>query len=110
MPNNHILSKSDFKGTTKTMGRMFSFGWFPYVTLKYDDGEVVGEVYSVDEHTLQRLDYLEGYRDDDSSFYHRSLISTEYGDAWIYHIEYRDDKGHSYVEGGDWCEFNRQPA
>lgn len=58
-------------------------GAFPAVSLEPRQ-QVVVEVYDVEDMCI--LDGLEGY----PNFYNRSVISTKYGDAWIYHMKDED--------------------
>lgn len=104
--NNVLLHSATFIGNATCNGTMYSFGHFPYVCLSEQDKLVYGEVYEVDEDTLARLDRLEGHNEDnkESSFYDRTLVHTSIGDAFIYHIEYRDNTKGLKVESGDWNE------
>lgn len=59
--NNCLLEDSTFVNEGATAGAEFTMydGGFPYVTTG-GDGIIYGEVWEVDEHTLRRLDQLEG--------------------------------------------------
>lgn len=59
---------------------------FPSLTLEPYHGVLI-EVYEVEN--LSPLDRLEGY----PSFYNRSVIDTQYGQAWIYHMDEDDLNG-----------------
>jgi len=52
---------------------------FPYA-IKQDGATIIGEVYELDEGGLYHLDMLEGY----PHHYQREMITTKYGEAWIY--------------------------
>jgi gamma-glutamylcyclotransferase (GGCT)/AIG2-like uncharacterized protein YtfP len=81
---------------------MYSLGAFPAIV--GGSGAVVVEVYDVDDNTLRMLDGLEGF----PHFYNRSQVSTEYGEAWVYHFN-EDWSGranyHHKVESGDWRDY-----
>lgn len=69
--------------------RMYSNGAFPIVT-KGDDpsrvSHIVGEVYSVDEDTLDALDALEGHPE----WYCREKVETPWKKAWVYLMPHSD--------------------
>ena len=93
--NHYILNNSEFLFKATTLDRhyeMVDLGSFPAVV---KDGEsfnrerysIDGEVYSVDDRTLQSIDYLEG----NGSFYNREEvfvrpdnIELQTQSAWIY--------------------------
>lgn len=58
---------------------MYSYGAFPTITLG-TEGQVHGEVYEIER--IEPLDRLEGF----PTFYFRSLVQTEFGEAYIYHM------------------------
>ena len=45
---------------------------FPFAIKSYADVEIFGEVYEIDNNTLERLDYLEGY----PTLYYRETIEV----------------------------------
>jgi len=66
---------------------MADLGAFPAVTAgeKY----ISGEVWEVDDDTLEHLDAIEGY----PNFYNRKQVDTTQGRAWMYYIaDVRDFK------------------
>jgi gamma-glutamylcyclotransferase (GGCT)/AIG2-like uncharacterized protein YtfP len=68
--------------------KMYDMGSFPAVA--FDDGglPVVGELYAVDDATLDLVDVLEGYPD----HYNRKKVYLEVGvKAWIYFYENPDE-------------------
>lgn len=71
--NSYILRNSIFVGTFKTDPKynLHDLGPFPAVV---PDGNVsvIGEVYLVDNDTMEKLDFLEGYPD----FYDKELTSV----------------------------------
>lgn len=79
--NHHFLDSSMYSGRFIIGGwDMFSIpgGGFPYIVK--GDGNIVVEVYTVDDNTMRNLDGLEGY----PRFYDREEIHTPAGPAWIY--------------------------
>jgi len=84
--NNIILSDSNkIKDTiTKNKYEMISLGSFPAVLKEKQVAHISGEVYEVDEYTLEDLDILEG----NGSFYKRELINVKgvSGKVWIYFL------------------------
>lgn len=88
------------KGVTCTPYDMYSLGGFPAIVHGGIKGVVV-EVYRVDQHTMDRLDGLEGY----PSFYDREevevvLESGEEVTAWIYYMHTAPND--HIVTGNDW--------
>lgn len=76
-------------------------GYFP-CAVKTDDGidrSIVGEVYVVDNATLDALDGLEGHPD----WYCREKVNTPWKSAWIYYMPDRGVEGASdFIESGIW--------
>jgi|WetSurSiteA1Bulk_404760.scaffolds.fasta_scaffold175071_2 gamma-glutamylcyclotransferase (GGCT)/AIG2-like uncharacterized protein YtfP len=107
MGNNALLRNCTCLGKAKTPPNflMIDLGWFPGI-VRSDSGMAIhGEVYEVDDVILQRLNNLEGYRPTDpgNGLYDRDIVSTEYGDAFVY--IYNDHYGRSIknpVPDGDW--------
>lgn len=86
---NHILlSEANYIGsrlTSEEIYHMISFGAFPGVIKNSETGEasaIYGELYEVDNSTLERLDRLES----NGSFYKRELVQLreESEPAWMY--------------------------
>lgn len=76
--NNHLLIKSEFIGEarTKESYALFQSGIPFCVPKNFTDAEcfpVTGELWGVDDHTLNCLDSLEGHPD----FYTRQLITVQ---------------------------------
>lgn len=87
--------------------QMYSLGGFPGV-VKDDSSLIYGEVYSIDNKTLEGCDYLEGYRADkpDNSMYIRTTVDC-FDDnqrpikAYMY-IWNGPVDGLSKVDNGEW--------
>jgi len=92
--NNSLLSDGELLGNhlTEPCYTMYDLGLFPAITLDGDTA-IHGEVWSVPN--LELTDYLEGY----PTFYNRTLIPTEYGDAWVYYLS---SANYEVIESGIW--------
>ena len=84
--NHHILKDAEFLGsgeTTESVFTMYHLGGFPGVVLG-GNSDIKGELYSVDEATLQHCDWLEGH----PNFYKRLPVEVKVGSefitAWMY--------------------------
>lgn len=103
--NNGLLRSSMLVGDAAVYGVLYSLGGFP--GLRLDDLAptwVQGEVWTVDDETLERLDRLEGVS---HGFYRRVRVSVELlagtsAEAWVYEINERHIRGCSRVASGDW--------
>lgn len=72
---------------------MLDLGSFPGVTKK-GDKHIQGEVWEVDETTMNELDMIEGYPE----FYKREKTETSQGRAWMYYLESDNYQSLSYPE------------
>ena len=63
---------------------MSDLGAFPGVFLN-GKFHIEGEVWEVDDETMDQLDAIEGYPD----FYTRKMVPTEHGIAWMYYLSER---------------------
>ena len=106
--NHRLLEESTLIGTTRSPQgfNMVDLGAFPGVLVdeKITEGTVIGEVYEVDETTMRRLDGLEGYNRDypERGMYDKKLITTEFGEAFIYTYNSHFSGSTKFVENGDW--------
>ena len=106
MGNHDILANSKLLGATNSPRRflMVDLGYFPGVIEDDFMGDsVIGEVYEVDDVTLNRLNRLEGYNEilPSGGMYDRKEIDTEFGKALIY-IYNHSHSASRLVEKGDW--------
>lgn len=100
--NHRLLENSEFIGTDRIPNwEMYSYGGFPFIAPSSTSDTILIEVYDVTEDEFASLDMLEGY----PSFYNRKQVSTEYGDAWIYFIDYEDTNDFTPVPNGDWKAY-----
>lgn len=82
--NNVLLENQEYVGDGIVRGfDMLSFGAFPAI-VPNNDGIIHGELYSVDDVALHRMDRLES----NGSFYQRELKNVEIDgtveEAWVY--------------------------
>jgi gamma-glutamylcyclotransferase (GGCT)/AIG2-like uncharacterized protein YtfP len=91
--NNVLLTGSNLLGSTiiKSPYFLIDLGPYPAAIPGPDVYNIIGEVYEIDEQTLRRCDRLEGY----PSFYTRSIVDTEFGDAWMYHFSKPYERAHN---------------
>jgi len=84
--NHRLLAQSKFLGRCYIEGkfRLLSLGGYPglVASSKVSDGRIVGEVYQVNEDTLQTLDWLEGH----PRYYERQKVATQFKNAWAYFL------------------------
>lgn len=108
--NHFLLETSEFVGKASTEPRfklLSAYGnAFPY--LAPGDKSIIGEVFSVDDLTLQQLDRLEGYREGSkNNHYNRELIPVTVGgevmDALVYTPNDLEMLSHlKEFEGNEW--------
>lgn len=99
--NHPALASAEFLGTHVVEGgyKMYNMGYFPGVVRDADSTDSLhGEVYLVDEPTLQHLDFIEGH----PNFYERTKISTPWKRAWVYLLRPEDVEGQPVIPLGDW--------
>ncbi|EGU36139.1 hypothetical protein VII00023_13232 [Vibrio ichthyoenteri ATCC 700023] len=97
--NHHFLRHGQLLGRHETLPEyaLYDLGTYPAVVEGHQ--VIFGEVYLVDDATLQALDQLE----DVPVEYRRELIATPFGEAWIY--LYQDASQLDIViASGDWCQ------
>ena len=69
--NHHLINDDDFVDAAKLENYyMFNLGTYPGISK--GEGNILGEVYSVDEITLKRLDYLE----DEGTLYKKVKVNV----------------------------------
>jgi gamma-glutamylcyclotransferase (GGCT)/AIG2-like uncharacterized protein YtfP len=106
--NNRLLYTSEFVGNATVCGTLYSLGGFPGLRIDDSEGDVVGEVWQVDDATLADLDRLEGVA---VGFYERRKwrvkIEGKLRSAWLYEIAEEHIVGQPVVAGGDWAAYRR---
>lgn len=96
--NHHLLSRSKFLDTAVTRGVLHDLGAFPAARTNDSGGQIHGELYSVDDETLARLDRLEGI----PTFYQRDKVETSKGPAWIYTMNNERLTQYPIIRSGEW--------
>lgn len=84
-PNSKYLKTARFIKNISTSDKftMYDFGYYPAIVFDDSGYLIEGELYEVNNRTLDNLDILEGY----PSFYNRKLINLEDGNsAYIYYL------------------------
>lgn len=102
--NNYLIGDSKFIGSFLTSKKyeMISFGGFPAVTKDHEDYKVLGELYFVDDSTLEDLDMLES----NEYFYEREQIQLDGvdGKVWMYFL--MDDQARPSIIGSNVITHN----
>lgn len=78
--NHHLLESSDCLGLFETEPNYQLYEHDDYPGLSHGSNRILGELYRIDDAILSQLDVLE----DVSVDFHRELIETPYGMAWVY--------------------------
>lgn len=100
--NHRLLADAKFISEHSLTGpyTMVSLGGFPGVVCTPGHERTIhGELYVVDQTTLDSLDLLEGH----PHFYERrKIVQTPYKRAWIYLLSEGYCRGNNVVESGNW--------
>lgn len=97
-----------YAGKTELHGnyRLISLGYFPGLVPADTPSRVIGELYWVDDETLDRVDLLEGH----PRHYRREMVMVVAGcAAWTY-IYQGPTIGRPIVSGGDWLGREDEPC
>lgn len=106
---NHVLRNADFLGMYNSLPlyTMYDLGSFPCIS-EGGKTKIVGELYEVDDYTLDVLDMIEGH----PSFYTRKeiLLAESDGLAMKDYTEayFLDKKGSPKIKSGDWYERKKR--
>ena len=90
--------KLGIASTTESKFNMVDLGSFPGVVIN-GEYDIIGEVWEGGEDFLDLCDSIEGHqKDKHKNFYHRDLVKTTEGPAYIYHLDpwYWSDYGDDY--------------
>lgn len=100
--NNRLLSGSALVGKRTLTGfDMVTLGGFP--AIEPGAGTVVGEVYEINEETLDRLDGLEGYTEGGNhNLYERETITTDDGITAFVYVMPGCKEEYPPLDSGDW--------
>ena len=106
-PHSPRLGGATILGPATTSGELRNFGDYP--GLVDGEGKVIGELVSLPEAALTRIDDLEGFdpSDPDGSLFRRELRTIQLRDGsftqgWTYLWCHG---GGSSIDSGDWLEF-----
>jgi gamma-glutamylcyclotransferase (GGCT)/AIG2-like uncharacterized protein YtfP len=110
--NHGCLMGSPLVGTCQVYGfDMVTLGGFPAVDFSQDkERGITVEVYECDDEAVARCNRLEGYDPTSTydSFYGRTTIMTEFGEAEMYYIDKVLEEGYERIESGDWADYTGQ--
>ena len=99
---------SKFIADAKVGGSLYDLGAHPGLLLNDSSPSVIGEVYEVDDETLNMLDEIEA-----PSSYWRKQVEISLGGrgvtCWIYAPDYGPEfySHHTLITSGDWVEHAR---
>ena len=109
LPLSHILDNAKFLGKAVAGGvQLYNLDYYPGI--KYGDSAVIGEIYSVNNETLQTLDTVEGFDTNniDNSLYQRSkiriILPTITIPVYSYFYNLAVDES-TLIEDGDYRNF-----
>ena len=98
-----------FIAAAEVGGSLYDLGAFPGLVLDGSGSTVAGEVYEVDEETLNKLDDFEA-----SSSYVRRQVAISLGDdrkaGWVYEPDPKFYSPRTLIASGDWLEYLRARA
>ena len=105
--NPHPMSErfpaSKFVSAGRIKGRLYDLGDYPGVQTKDSDSFVTGEVYEVDQATLDKLDEFET-----TSHYLRKptdiFLEAERKTGWVYEPDPEHYELQALISSGDWLE------
>ena len=101
--NHHWLNGADMLGQDRlTEITLYDLCPYPGAKLTSSTGVTV-EVYAINAEKLAQLDELEDYlhHSPDKGMYDRTVLTTQYGDAWCYIYNPTVDQG-SLMISGEW--------
>lgn len=77
--------KGEFLGNDILTGFALYSDGLPYAVCTNDSSDILHiMVYEIDDHTLETIDRIEGYRDKLNYWYNRITVDTVYGPAYLY--------------------------
>ena len=95
---------SKFIADARVSGNLYDLGAYPGLLLDESNSLVVGEVYEVDDETLNRLDEFEA-----SSSYRRKQVEISLGPdrrlCWTYEPDPEFYSLRRLITSGDWMEY-----
>lgn len=106
--NHKLLVNSNFVGKAKTVNKYeMTASGIPFVDPNKETSNIVGEVYEVNDETLDRLDMLEGYSPEDhnGSWYKRTPVKVKLeqsGEEIDTQIYFNEQKANTVIINGDF--------
>jgi len=103
------LDESQFLGTATIQASLYNLGSYPCIT--EGSTRVIGELYEVDDTTLQKLDMIEGYDEESpetSLYLRKQVIATMLSniqlllEAYYYNLPFENGE---LIEAGDYRKF-----
>ena len=95
---------SQFIADAEVRGSLYDLGAYPGLLLNESNSSVIGEVYEVDDATLNKLDDFEA-----SSHYWRKQVEISLGThrriCWIYEPNPEFYSPRTLITSGDWIEY-----
>jgi gamma-glutamylcyclotransferase (GGCT)/AIG2-like uncharacterized protein YtfP len=99
--------ESTLVAEAKVKGSLYDLGDYPGLQINDSDSFVTGEVYEVDEGTLNRMDDFEA-----SSHYLRKrieiLVGKDQKPGWVYEPDPKHHDLQTLIPSGDWLEYSRK--
>jgi gamma-glutamylcyclotransferase (GGCT)/AIG2-like uncharacterized protein YtfP len=93
-----------FIAAAEVCGSLYDLGAYPGLVLDGSDSPVTGEVYEVDDETLNELDEFEA-----SSRYRRKQVEISLGGrgraCWTYEPDPEFYSPRTLIASGDWAEY-----
>jgi len=106
------LRDSEHLGSATIRGRLYAIDWYPGVIEDAEAYEIIGDVFSVNEDTLAKLDEYEGMASGDPHL-HEYIRKTcpvlcegekMLVDVWLYQAEVDESRR---IKHGDWLKYLR---
>jgi gamma-glutamylcyclotransferase (GGCT)/AIG2-like uncharacterized protein YtfP len=99
-----LFPDATFVDTAQVRGRLYDFGEYPGLLIDESNSPVVGEVYEVNDETLNKLDEIEA-----GSQYLRKQFEISLGAesrlCWVYEPDPEFYSLQTLITSGDWIEY-----
>ena len=105
-----VLNNSQFLGAGTIQATLYNLGSYPCIT--EGSTKVVGEIYEVDDTTLQELDVIDGYdkHEPEASLYYRKQVTAimidgqtqQTAEAYYYNLTVENGE---LIESGDYRKY-----
>ena len=101
-----LFPAAKFIDDANVKGSLYDLGAFPGLLLDEANSLVIGEVYEVDDETLNKLDEIEA-----STHYWRKQVEISVADSsslcWVYESDPKYYFHRVLITSGDWIEYVR---